>query len=328
MSANRHRPAPVLRPSCVQVSNSLGTRIAVPRATGSSCSSGNHLRAEEKRIMRTSTFLALAGAFLLTGAFRDNSPQPLAPAPSFASTSSLPHINITDLQIPISVNAELVAEGCSNNPGPQITLTGAAALGGFGVEMTFSNNLKGTHDYTADKVVDLTLQPAGQSITIPKQPVLGGVGGNPFIWVQFVDAKGTPTSDEIYLGRCVQGSRYGFNHAQQTPATAVAEFGVERCANSPGPFISMDASLAYEGLGSQVIFRNNDNPVGGPHEAVRSQALSVVPPGLSFTFPKQPVQGGVGGNPWILAGFLDGAGARLSDPTLLGRCEQLSKVLS
>jgi len=196
------------------------------------------------------------------------------------------------------------------------------------VEMTFSNNLKGTHDYTVDKQVDIALQPAGQAITIPKQPVLGGVGGNPFIWVQFVNAAGTPTSDEIYLGRCVQGSRYGFTHAGVTTGSAFAEFGVTGCENSPGPFISMDASLAYEGLGAQVIFRNNDNPVGGPHEAVRSQTLSIIPPGMSFTFPKQPVQGGVGGNPWILAGFLDGSGAKLDDPTLLGRCVQLSKALS
>src|SRR5204863_404195 len=125
-------------------------------------------------------------------------------------------------------------------------------------------------------------------ITIPKQPVLGGAGGNPFIWVQFVNAAGTPTSDEIYLGRCVQGTRYGFNHAEITTGSAFAEFGISDCQNSPGPFISMDASLAYEGLGVQVIFRNNDNPVGGPHEATRSKTLSVIPPGLSFTFPKQP----------------------------------------
>ena len=145
--------------------------------------------------MRTSTFLALAGAFLLTGACRENSPQPVAPL--FASSSSLPHINITELPLPVSVDAELTATNCSNNPGPNITLDGVAALGGFGVEMTFSNNLKGTHDYTVDNQVDIALQPAGQTITIPKQPVLGGVGGNPFMWVQFVNAAGTPTSDEI-----------------------------------------------------------------------------------------------------------------------------------
>src|SRR5437773_34382 len=201
-------------------------------------------------------------------------------------------------------------------------------LARVGGEMTSRNNLKSTHGCTVDQLVDSALQPAGQTITIPKQPVLGGVGGNPFMWVQFVNAAGTPTSDEIYLGRCVQGSRYGFNHAEVTTGSAFAEFGVTGCENSPGPFISMDASLAYEGLGVQVIFRNNDNPVGGPHEATRSQPLSIIPPGLSCTFPKQPVQGGVGGNPWILAGFLDGGGAKLDDPTLLGRCVQLSKALS
>lgn len=274
----------------------------------------------------------LLAAFFLVGACKDGS-RPLTPTdpaiqPEFSSTSSLPHLNITQLPIPVSVNATLVAEDCSNNPGPFITLEGGTSVGGFGVEMTFSNNLKGTHEYTAENVVDVTLQPADQSITIPKQPVLGGVGGNPFIWVQFVDASGNPTSEEIYLGRCVQGNRYGFNHAQNTPATGFATFGIESCENSPGPVISMEAGIAYEGLGLQVIFRNNDNPVGGPHEATRSSTLSVIPTDLTITFPKQPVQGGVGGNPWILAGFTDGAGAALSEATLLGRCEQLSKALS
>jgi len=277
------------------------------------------------RVGGMQTAVAL-GALFLVAACQDGS-RPVAPSLS-ASSSSLPHINITELPLPVSVNAALTVTDCSNNPGPNITLDGVAALGGFGVGMTFSNNLKSTHDYTIDKQVDIALQPAGQTLTIPKQPVLGGVGGNPFIWAQFVNAAGTPTSDEIYLGRCVQGSRYGFNHAEVTTGSAFAEFGISDCQNSPGPFISMDASLAYEGLGVQVIFRNNDNPVGGPHEATRSQTLSIIPPGLSFTFPKQPVQGGVGGNPWILAGFLDGGGAKVSDATLLGRCVQLSKALS
>ena len=267
--------------------------------------------------------------FLLAGACQDGSRSATPTDPAFsASSSSLPHINITELPLPVSVNAALTATDCSNSPGPNITLDGFAALGGFGVEMTFSNNLKSTHDYTVDKQVDIALQPAGQTITIPKQPVLGGAGGNPFMWVQFVNAAGTPTSDEIYLGRCVQGSRYGFNHAEITTGSAFAEFGISDCQNSPGPFISMDASLAYEGLGVEVILRNNDNPVGGPHEATRSKPLTIIPPGLSFTFPKQPVNGGVGGNPWILAGFLDGAGAKVGDATLLGRCVQISKALS
>ena len=249
--------------------------------------------------------------------------------PDFASSSSLPHINNTSLPIPVSVSATLTAEDCSNNPGPFITLEGLAVLGGFGVEMRFTNNMKGTHESTQENEVDVSLLPSGQSMVIPKQPVLGGVGGNPFMWVQFVDGDGAALTEEIYIGRCVQGARYGFNHAGVTPAVASAAFGIESCENSPGPFISMEAGIAYgQGMGVQVVFRNNDNPVGGPHEAVRSSAVSIIPDDLSYTFPKQPVQGGVGGNPWIFAAFNDGDGARVGAETLLGRCEQLSKALA
>ena len=245
-----------------------------------------------------------------------------------ASSSSLPHINRTNIPIPVSLNATFTAEDCSNNPGPRITFEGLAAVAGFGVELTFTNNLKGTHTYTADKVVDVNFQDSGDAIVIPKQPSRGGVGGNPFIWVQFVDAAGKATSDEIFLGRCVQGSRYGFNRVQGTSGTGSADFAITSCENSPGPFIDVNAGLTFDGMGLRIIFRNNDNPVGGPHEASVSDVLSVIPAGLSLTFPKQPSQGGVGGNPWIFAGFTDGAGTPVDTATLLGRCEQISKSLS
>jgi hypothetical protein len=40
------------------------------------------------------------------------------------------------------------------------------------------------------------------------------------------------------------------------------------------------------------------------------------------------VDGGVGGKPWILAGFSDGAGTAYGDSTLLGRCVQFDKVVT
>src|SRR2546427_8303637 len=162
------------------------------------------------RVGGMQTAVAL-GALFLVAACQDGS-RPVAPSLS-ASSSSLPHINITELPLPVSVNAALTVTDCSNNPGPNITLDGVAALGGFGVGMTFSNNLKSTHDYTIDKQVDIALQPAGQTLTIPKQPVLGGVGGNPLILAQFLDGGGTPTSDATFLGRCVQVSHAGCNQA-------------------------------------------------------------------------------------------------------------------
>ena len=142
-----------------------------------------------------------------------------------------------------------------------------------------------------------------------------------------MDAAGKPTSPEYYLGRCVQGNRYGFNKAQATSGSGFGEFEITSCENSPGPFINVTAGLKYDGLGLRIIFRNNDNPVGGPHEASVSDAMSVIPTGLSYTFPKQPSQGGVGGNPWIFAGFTDGSGTPVGDATLLGKCEQISKSL-
>src|SRR5213078_3596555 len=131
-----------------------------------------------KRFTALLTVLAALAACNEPGA----SPERITAATTATASSSLPHIKRTNIPIPVRLNATFTAEQCSNNPGPRITFEGVAAVGGFGVEMTFTNNMKGTHSYTADNVVDLTFQNAGDPIVIPKQPSRGGVGGNPFIW--------------------------------------------------------------------------------------------------------------------------------------------------
>lgn len=78
-----------------------------------------------------------------------------------------------------------------------------------------------------------------------------------------------------------------------------------------------------KGITARFIFRNNDNPVGGPHEAAAEADVVLIPAGFSLEFPKQPVQGGVGGNPWISVRFLNGNGEPVGTETLLGRCVQL-----
>jgi hypothetical protein len=251
-------------------------------------------------------------------------------ADALASSSSLPHTNVTNLDMPLSVAYELTTFDCSNNPGPNIYLSGVAGTVGFGVRTIFRNNEKGTHEYTDETKVDVALQPDGQQIVIPKQPVKGGTGGNPFIWIQFLNEKGEPIGDEVFIGRCVQG--YTFKAAQKVDEDAVAysDYTISGCENSPGPNITFDAGISLAGINAVVIFRNNDNPVGGPHEAEAniSSPLQIIPAGTAFTFPKQPVLGGVGGNPWIWTQFLDGKANVVSDEILLGRCEQLSKALN
>jgi hypothetical protein len=76
-------------------------------------------------------------------------------------------------------------------------------LSGLHAKIIFRNNLKGTH--TAEATADVTLIAEGQTIVLPKQPVLGGVGGNPIITFQFIDCEsGDPLDDPVVLGRCVQ----------------------------------------------------------------------------------------------------------------------------
>jgi hypothetical protein len=232
----------------------------------------------------------------------------------------------------VSATATSTVTGCDNSPGPYITIEGGLRLGGLGTRMTFTNNQKGTHTFTDEAHVDLTVVPAdGNNITIPKQPVLGGVGGNPFIWVQLEDGNGRAVTDEVYLGRCVQGLKKDIGTSFASAARALATIAVADCQNSPGPYITMDGDLyVAAGLDAVFVFKNNDNPVDGPHRATADAVVKVelVPPGHDVRFNKQPSQGGVGGNPWIWFNFLSDAGAALSEPALLGRCEQLSKLSS
>src|SRR3989449_11749141 len=90
-------------------------------------------------------------------------------------------------------------------------------------------------------------------------------------------------------------------------------------------YISFTSGVTMAGLSARIIFRNNDNPGGGPHETDVTRSVAGIPAGLSLTFPKQPVLGGGGGNPWVFAGFPDGHGAALGGPTALGRGEEVSK---
>ena len=226
-------------------------------------------------------------------------------------------------QTPVHVQTSMTTSGCDNSPGPKVTLQGAMSLGGVGVQLLFENNLAGTHTFTVDSSSSAVVIPAGQSVTIPKQPVLGGTGGNPFISIQFVDNHNNPLSNEIFLGRCVQGL-FNTSVDLSIPATATAQVS-GGCCDNHGSTISLSGQMSLTGINANLIFSNNDNRVGGPHQNTRPTAVSVVliPAGQTVQFAKQPPLGGVGGNPWIFLTFLDGRGQPVSDQILLGRCVQL-----
>lgn len=230
----------------------------------------------------------------------------------------------TTFSMPVRLQASLETSGCDNAPGPQITFSGNLELGGLGMDLIFRNNEKGTHTHTDGQVVEAIGVPAGERISIPKQPVLGGVGGNPFIWIQLTDGAGRAMTNEIYMGRCVQGTS-SMAADFYLPTTALASVSASECANSPGPYITLDGQMEVGGLGARLIFRNNDNPVGGPHKADDATTVdATLLPTQGISFPKQPVLGGVGGNPWISLLFKQGSGEAIGNEFLMGRCEQMS----
>jgi hypothetical protein len=225
---------------------------------------------------------------------------------------------VVGYDLPIHISAVVNSSGCHNSPGPQVTLSGAISLGGLSAKITLSNNQKGTHTAVVVREFELTLLPAGTSITIPKQPVLGGVGGNPHIYLQFHNGSGGNLSEEFYLGRCVQGLNISADVLNE--AVARANVHTEGCSNNPGPFITLGGDIVLGGLHARFIFRNN---VKGTHTAEVNRDVTIIAGGSTITIPKQPSRGGVGGNPWITIQLLDGDDEAISDPVLLGRCNKI-----
>jgi hypothetical protein len=167
-------------------------------------------------------------------------------------------------------------------------------------------------EYTVSLALD-------KSITIPKQPVRGGVGGNPHIWLQFTNGGGGAISEEIYLGRCVQGLSVSRNLINEALVNAIVE--ATGCSNSGGPNITLGGEIVLSGMNAKLIFRNNAK---GTHTAEATSNVRLIAEGTRLVLPKQPSSGGVGGNPLISLQFINcQTGATLGDRIVLGRCNQL-----
>jgi hypothetical protein len=217
----------------------------------------------------------------------------------------------TGFSEPMNLQAIVSTFDCENSPGPWINFEGAVTLGGMNVQMIFRNNInKDVHTLVED-IQTVTAVAAGTTIRIPKQPshpfadgTGTGVGGNPWISIQLVDTNGQALSIDF-------------------SASVVGQALVEAldCTNNPGPFINVSGSMSVSpGIKARIIFRNQRVP-GAPHEAVAMADVSLLSNGFAFSFPKQPVLGGVGGNPWISVRFANPE--PVGPETLLGRCVQL-----
>ena len=103
---------------------------------------------------------------------------------------------------PMNLQATVSAFNCENSPGPWINFEGAVTLGGMNVQMIFRNNINKDVHTRVEDIQTVAGVTAGTTVRIPKQPVLGGVGGIPWISVRFANPE--PIGPETLLGRCVQ----------------------------------------------------------------------------------------------------------------------------
>jgi hypothetical protein len=220
-------------------------------------------------------------------------------------------------ELPLAMDLNVTTRECSHSSGPVIVLEGNIVLPAVDVHFLFQNNWKGTHSAEANLEVGAELIPAHWKVAIPKQPSRGGVGGNPHVWGQIFKDDGTPVGPKVYLGRCVQGRSLSFD---SIPLNFLSELTIDR-SNSPGSNITVAGKTTFEeGLVARFTLQNN---LKATHIATAEVDIHLADRGASLTLPKQPVRGGVGGNPHIWAQmFLRDGGEELSDLVYLGRCKQ------
>lgn len=220
--------------------------------------------------------------------------------------------------MPVHARALVSESGCDNSPGPTITVEGEIDLGGLQAQLIFQNNMKGTHSTTVTYSTNVALVLPGGPVSIPKQPVRGGVGGNPYIYMQFLDANGVALGDEIFLGRCVQGLSVNGDFINQVAASTTV--AAANCKNNPGPVITFGGTVTLSGMKAKLIFRNNPR---GTHTAEDTVSVDLIVNGTPLVIPKSPAQGGAGGNPLIWLQFMQGDNSPIGDPIFLGRCNQI-----
>lgn len=237
------------------------------------------------------------------------------------------HISFT---VPGHAEVFVTEDSWCDNAGPHITLSSTVNLGGFAVRLLFKNNVKGTHQIAVVGAATLNLVDANSTTPqIAKQPPLGGVGGNPFIYYR------GPDGVYHYIGRCVQDGKIGqLNHGRWSADFSVAAFSdatvqAVSCSNK-GSSLTLGTYSETGNVDGTLVFSNSDLGLNPQHindsEIAASWGFTLAN-GLKIR--KGGGLNGPGGNPLVssLYGSLDAQGlfTALANTTDVdhGRCNKL-----
>jgi hypothetical protein len=266
-------------------------------------------------------FATLAAASLVGSAL-------VSSAPAGAVGASL-HSNYT---IPGHARFEFTEAWCDNT-GPHITISSELdILGDHSAQLTFKNNAKGTKSLSivGEVVVDVFDTDGTELAQIAKQPPMGGVGGNPFIYFH-------PEGSEnyYYLGRCVQDGkiRKALNtgpFAEDLDVSAFTNLFIQSLeCTSKGSKLSVTSDSGTDDINGWLVFTNSDlgrNPQHINDDEIAASVGMTLLQGLS-NIRKGWGVGGAGGNPLIEVATGTGADVnsfKEDGPGLqLGRCKNL-----
>src|SRR5439155_5809446 len=171
-----------------------------------------------------------------------------------AATAAAPEVR-QEFSMPVHATATAQLSGCNSAQGVSVSLDGQLALAGLGARLTFYNNQKGTQSATIVAQGEAGVIPAGTTITIPRQPGVTEVRGNPSVFVQLVDGSDRPVTSGAALGACGDALA-SFTSDFALPAAARAT--LTSCENSPGPNITLSGELAIEaGLAAKLTLRGD-----------------------------------------------------------------------
>ena len=248
----------------------------------------------------------------------------LVGAASLLVASALPaHATTTwsrNVKIPITASLDVDGSGCTNHPGPYIKLGGTFRIGGLDVVLKLDNNVNkpGQHELQTDPVASSLVVSSLTKTTFAKQPPLGGVTGNPAIYVQLLNGS-TPVTDPVYVGRCQGGSKKHINASFSSPSLLQLIASSLDCNNGGGNQITFGGDWnGTTGISALITLKGGngkftDQTVG----TVKAELTGAIGP-----FSKKGSDpNGVTGNPWVsLAPVVDGVIGAYTDPV---KCNKL-----
>ncbi len=133
----------------------------------------------------------------------DGSNQPMTSQASLGACGGSLSPFVADFTLPATARATVTS--CSNSSAAQVTLAGEVAFEtAVAARVTLQDDSAQSTAAASSGMLNLTIIADQGTVQFAKQPVRGGAGGNPWIYLQFLDGSGAPLGQEALVGRCSQ----------------------------------------------------------------------------------------------------------------------------